>query len=317
AEIAEDGAFALTKPDGTSGLVSVGTVSEQMLYEIGDPQDYILPDVRCDFSDVIITADGADRVRVSTAKGAAPTPTYKTCATYADGFRTGMSLTFYGFDAAEKAKAFADAAFTRARRSLRLLNAADFAETSVEIIGAGSQIGATAAAADASEVVLKLAARHPTPLEGGVLLKEIAGLGLSTAPGLSGFQGGRAKPSPVMRLFSFLTPKEDVSIQIDVDGDETAFNAMTGVAHESARPSRPEPPAAPEDALTASVPLIALAWARSGDKGDKANIGVIARKPDYLPYLWAALSEDAVASRLAHFIEGGAENVERFFLPGA
>ena len=320
AHIRQDGSFDVIKPEGTSGIVNVGTVSEQMLYEIGDPQAYILPDVTCDFSEVQITQASENRVQVSAARGRPAPSTYKTCATYADGFRTGVTMSFYGFEAHRKAQAFAEAAFARTRKVFRKFNAGDFTETSVEIIGAESQFGAYGNPDEAREVVVKIAAKHPDMMGAGLLLKELAGLGLATPPGLSSFSGGRPKPSPVVRLFSYLSAKEDITISIDIDGDikQHQPDAKAAVRPiEIKRPSLPSPPDAIDDMV--DVPLIKLAWGRSGDKGNKANIGIIAREPVYLPYIWQALSESSVAKRLAHFIEtqNKEDAVLRFLLPGS
>ena len=320
AEISADGSFNVTKPANTTGLVSVGTVSEQMLYEIVDPQAYLLPDVACDFSEVRIVQSGDNEVKVSGAKGKPPPTHYKTCATYLDGFRTGTIMTFYGFDAAERAEAAAKAGIDRARAMLRRLNAGDFSETSVEMIGAESQFGSFGDGSSAREVAVKIAAKHPTPLEGSVLLKELNGIGLATGPGLSGFRGTPPKPSPVVRLFSYLTPKEDISIKINIDGAEEAFEDAPSPGFDAKSIERPAPPTEPSrSSETVDVPLVSLAWGRSGDKGDKANIGVIARDPVFLPYIWASITEAVVAERLAHFIEGETpeEKVERYYLPGS
>lgn len=319
AEISADGSFVVTKPDGTAGLVSVGTVSEQLLYEIGDPQAYILPDVVCDLSGVTITQAGADRVAVSPAKGRPAPDAYKTCATYRDGYRTGLTATFYGLEAHAKARAFCDAVFARARATLRRLNVGDFTETSVEMLGAESQFGAAATAYGPREVVAKIAVKHAEEIAGAVFLKELSGLGLATPPGLSGFQGSRAKPSPLVRLFSYLTPKAEIDIAVELDGAAETVRDAPGAQFDAAAIERAAPPPAPEAGPTTDVPLIRLAWGRSGDKGDKANIGIIARKPEHLPHIWAALDEAAVAEAFAHFIEGGADpaRVERYVLPGS
>ena len=171
---------------------------------------------------------------------------------------------------------------------------------------------------ESREVAVKIAAKHPEALGAGILLKEIAGLGLATPPGLSSFSGGRPKPSPVIRLFSYLTPKDSVDIQLEMNGETLTMQDAPGVSFDATQVQRPPPPYAPTD-TEIEIPLIKLAWARSGDKGDKANIGVIARKPEYLPYIWTALTEKSVAERLAHFIEGGGDPamVDRFFLPGS
>ena len=314
------GSFTVTKPEGTAGCVTVGTVSEQMLYEIGDPQAYMLPDVVCDFSKVEIVQTGPNMVQVSPAQGYPAPDHYKTCLTYAEGFRGGTSVSFYGFDAARKAQKFCDNVLVRANNILRGHNLGDYSETSVEIIGAGSQFGDFAPSHEPREVVAKIAAKHSEAAAIGILLRELTGLGLATPPGLSGFSGARAKPSPVVRLFSYLTPKGALPVEIDVDGKTIAFQDADGAAFDPAAIQRPQPPQAPDgqDAVT-NVPLIRLAWARSGDKGNKANIGVIARDPAYLPYIWAALTTDSVAERFGHFIAGGADaaKVEKYSLPGS
>ena len=121
-------------------------------------------------------------------------------------------------------------------------------------------------------------------------------------------------------LFSFALPKGAAKIQVEMDGAVVDVPDSQGVALDRATLNRPDVPASPADAIV-SVPLIKLAWARSGDKGDKANIGVIARKPEYLPYIYAALTEQAVADRFGHFLPAGATGksqtyVERYLMPG-
>ena len=318
--VASDGSFTITKPEGTGGCVTVGTVSEQMLYEIGDPQAYMLPDVICDFSQVEITQLGPDKVHISPARGYPAPDQYKTCLTYGEGYRGGTYVSFYGFDAARKAQKFCDNIFARANKILRGHNLGDYSETSVELIGAESQFGEFAAKDAPREVVAKIAAKHSEAAAIGILLRELTGLGLATPPGLSGFSGARAKPSPVVRLFSYLTPKAALTIEIDVDGKNIVFQDADGLAFDGATISRPAVPELPEKTNNmVTVPLIRLAWARSGDKGNKANIGVIARDPAFLPYIWAALTPDSVARRFDHFIEGGADaaKIDKFFLPGS
>ena len=319
-DIGADGSFTLRKPEGTGGMVTVGTVAEQMVYEIGDPQAYLLPDVCCDFSGVEMEQTGRDRVRVTGARGRPAPPDYKVSATWADGFRAGGYFTFTGRNAAGKAQVFAEAAISRARAALRGRNLGDFTETGVEVIGAGSQYGAAAGSADAREVVLKLAARHPEAAGVGLLLREASGLGLATPAALSGFSGTRPRPSPVVRLFSFLAPKTEVALSIEVDGVPIPYAepVTEGVPEEPVRPPPPgDPGADAEPAGLVAVRLEDLAWGRSGDKGDKANIGVIARRADYLPWVWRSLTEERVAETFAHFLDGAAAKpVERFLMPG-
>jgi len=321
AAIKPDGSFVCSKPEGTGGLVSVGTIAEQMVYEIGDPQAYILPDVVCDFSKVTLTEIGENLVEVKGATGLAAPDSYKVCSTYADQFRGGTTMSFYGFDADKKANKLAAAIFTASRRTLKMVGLPDYTETSVELIGAESQYGVNAAVTNCRELSMKIAVKHSDPAGIGILLKECVGLGLATPPGLSGFAGARPKPSPVVRLFSFALPKGSLKIQIEMDGTYIDCPDTTGTALKRDLIERPQAPSAPLDSNTVHVPLIKLALARSGDKGNKANVGIIARQPEYLPYIYAALNEQAVAERFAHFLPEGATQqslcyVERYLMPG-
>lgn len=307
AEVAADGAFDVTKPEGTTGLVSRASVAEQMLYEIGDPQAYALPDVICDFSEVEITETGADRVAVTGAKGRAPSGKLKVCATYVDGFRAGYLFQFNGRDAGRKARAFAEAGLKRARERLRALNAPDFADTCIEVTGGRPGDDAY------EEVLVKTAVRHGDAKAVGLFLKETMGAGLATPPGLHAFTGaGRPKPSPVVRLFSCLTDSGTPEVSVAVEGEDIAYQHPSVPAPELAPPPHVAPIADGADLI--EVPLEALAWARSGDKGDKANVGVIARDPAFLPYIWAALDDAAIREGLRGFAKGG---IDRFYLPGS
>ncbi len=245
AEISADGSFVCSKPDNTGGLVSVGTVSEQMLYEIGDPQAYMLPDVVCDFSTASIEEIGANRVRVSGATGRPAPDTYKVSATYADEFRGGTYMSFYGVDADKKARALGEAVFEAARNTFNAFGLPDFSETSIELMGTESQYGDFSEVKNAREVVMKIAVKHPEMTGIGILLKEAVGLGLATPPGLSGFAGSRPSPSPVVRLFSCTVPKAQVKVQILLGDDTTDCDEVHGEVLDSAGIARPiEPPAA-------------------------------------------------------------------------
>ncbi|MEA2832075.1 MAG: hypothetical protein QOG66_277 [Methylobacteriaceae bacterium] len=327
ADISPDGSFILSKPEGTGGLVNFATVAEQMLYEIGDPRAYILPDVTCDFSDVRIDEIGPDRVRVSNAKGLRPTNTYKVSATYQDGYRVGAYLTIGGIDAARKGEKVADAVIRRCGTILQAMNAAPYTETSVEMLGAEASYGRHSRARASREVVLKLAAKHPEPKPLELLVRELTSSGTSMSPGITGMGGNRAKVSPVVRLFSCLVPKDKVPIAVEMDSERKELpngaphpeEPRSGVSKDvAAAPANDTPfetiaPQSPQDEGGVTVPLIALAWARSGDKGNDCNIGVIARKPEYLPIIRKAITPQAVADYFAHHLEG---EVERYDVPG-
>ncbi|TDG15759.1 DUF1446 domain-containing protein [Seongchinamella unica] len=317
AEIEASGRVTITKPEGSGGAVTVGTVAEQMLYEIGNPQAYLLPDVACDFSGVTLEQTGPDRVSVTGARGLGAPLGYKVSATYADGFRGGHIWTLYGRDADRKAEKFAETLFQRCRMVLEQAGLPDFTETCVEIIGAESQFGAARRVGPVREVDIKIAAKHPSPKGIGVLLKEMVGMALTAPPGLTGFAGARPKPSPVVRLFSMIVAKEELDISVDVEGQvatlqdevQTAYDPDATVAHQ-----------APEEEVgsdAVAVSLESLAFGRSGDKGNKANIGIIARHPEFVPFIAAQLTVGRVSEYFAHFLEPEqSAPVQRFYLPG-
>lgn len=309
AEISADGAVVLTKPDGTTGIVSPASVGEQMLYEIGDPQAYILPDVVCDFSDVTLEQVGDQRVTVQGARGWAPTGQLKVSATWANGYRAGYVFQFNGAGARQKAEAFARMGLERARDRLRALQAPDYSEVCVETFGGRPGEGAY------EEITLKAALRHKDARAVGLFLKELIGAALATPPGLHGFTGaGRPKPSPVVELFSLLADEDDVQPVVSVDGRDIGYVSPV----RAAGPTKAGTPAEPEvvDLKAPGLverPLEQLVWARSGDKGDKANIGVIPRHPELLPWIHAGLDD----GRLREVFGLAPDSrVERYFLPG-
>ena len=313
AHIESDGNFEITKPKNTGGIVSVGSVGEQLLYEIGDPQAYLLPDVTCDFSNVKIEQIDRERVRVSGAVGHPPTDTYKVCATFEDGWRGGAVWFFYGDKAPVRAEKFAQMGINRAKRKLRSLNAPDFTEIVVETVGNEQEFGTFAnTQINSRSVAVKIGAKHPMAEGIGCLLKEVTGTALATPPGLSGFAGSRSRPSPVFKLFSFALDKSNLPITIEVEGNRHQLEEQQQIF-----PSTYTAPAvAPECTFNGplvSVPLVKLAFARSGDKGDKANVGILPRKKEFGPWIWATLSEKNVKERFAHYNKG---DIERFYMPG-
>ena len=318
AEINGDGSFVITKPAGTGGCVTIGSVGEQLLYEIGDPAAYELPDVICDFTEVSLEQVGIDRITVKGARGRGVPECYKASITWADGWRVGMVGFYVGAQAADKARIFADEAIQRARRKLSAMSALDYVDVSVEVIGDESHWGESARYVRSREVAVKIACRHEDRRATDLLMRELAGVGLGAPPGFCAFAGTRPKSSPVIRLFSVLVDRKLVDIQVHNAEQSVPFN-MEMSAELLTSPqvvgSASEFPAMPDtDANLVEVPLEQLAWARSGDKGDKANIGVMARKSDFFPWIVAILTESYVASRFSHFM--ASSEIDRFILPG-
>jgi len=318
AEVASDGTFVLGKPDGTGGLITPATVAEQMLYEIGDPRAYVVPDVVCDFTQARYRQVGKDRVRVSGAKGSPPTDTYKVSTTWPDGYKFSSIFLIGGREAAAKGRHSAEAIVKKTRRLLAEKGMADFRDVSIEVIGSEATYGPHSRAAASREVVVKIAAKHDRREALSLLGREIAPMSTGGVVGFAGgFGGGRASPSPVIRMFSCLVAKNLVPVTIELDdGKRIAMQegARSGGFNVADLPAEAPPaPPLPASAPAETVPLMALAYGRSGDKGDNANIGIFARRPEYQSILDSEVTEEAVARYFAHRING---KVTRWRLPG-
>lgn len=313
AECEADGSFVVSKPEGTGGLVTMATVAEQMVYEIGDPRQYMLPDVVCDWTQVAIKQIGENRVEVSNAKGLAPSAEYKVSATYMDGFRATGMLMVGGIDAAKKAHTVANAIIERCNEIFAAMQLGPFSEVNIEALGAEDTYGAHARTGSTREVFLKMGVKHPDKKALVIFSGEIAPAATGMTPGITGYFGGRPKVSPVIRLFSTRIAKADVPITVDLGEGKQDIVINADGGFDASQVAEQAEIANPEGENLVEVPLVQLAWGRSGDKGDHANIGIIAREAAYLPWIRAALSTDAVKSYFSHICEG---DVFRWELPG-
>ncbi|MGP0012471.1 acyclic terpene utilization AtuA family protein [Pseudomonas sp.] len=314
-EVSADSHFIVSKPEGSGGLVTPLTVGEQLLYEIGDPRAYLLPDVICDFTRVRLVQQAANRVSVSGARGSAPTAQYKVCATYPDGFRCTASCLMAGIDAVAKARRVSQAILDKTTEMLRARGWPPYSEVSGELLGSEATYGPHGRRQDSREVVIKLAVRHPERQALLLFSREIAQAATGMAPGLTGILGGRPTVSPLIRLFSFLIDKNACTLSVHLDGQAHAValpspSALQAVA-EDLQPPRPQGRA------EANVPLVKLAVARSGDKGNHSNIGVMARHPEYLPWIAEALTPAVVVDWMGHVLDPLHGRVERWYLPGS
>lgn len=316
-ECQQDGEFVVTKAHGTGGLVSKLTVAEQMIYEIGDPQAYFLPDVVCDFSQVELIDDGKNRVLVKGAIGYPATDQYKVSATYLDGYRAVYTQLLTGFDVLKKAQLTADAILERCRALLSEQGYGDFKQQSINLLGANALWNPTHFAAPEAlqEIVLRMAVHHEKREAVALFSREVMGVILNMTGGrCAAGEAGRPKVSPVISLYSFLLNKTETSARVEVDGVELSYPSVAGVPFRSEQIERvSEPLGATDEGAMEEVPLLKLAVARSGDKGRFANIGVIARQPEYMAYISQSLTAESVGEWFSHVAKG---RVERFYLPG-
>jgi len=324
AECRSDGSFVLTKPAGTGGLVTPGTTAEQLLYEIGDPAAYVLPDVIADFSHVELTQLAEHRVRVSGARGRPPTMQYKVSATFQDGYRAVATVSIVGIQAAAKARRTAEALLARARLVFSERGLADFSATHVEILGAEASYGPHSQARSSREVLMRLVVVHADPKCLDLFARELGSVGISFAPGTTGIYGGRPKSTPQIRLFTFFIDKtmlasplvrvgsESVPVPIP-SGVPTAAGSDTAMAAPESR-AVADSRAAPDGAAELiEVPLIRLALARSGDKGDSVNIAIIARDRAYTDIIRREVTVARMAEHFRHLVDGP---IVRFEAPG-
>lgn len=319
-----DGSAEIGKPPGTGGLVSVETIAEQVLYEVGDPAAYRLPDVCADFSQVRLEGLGQDRVRVSGARGRAPGPQYKVSGTYEDGWRAVALIAIVGVDAARKAERTAAELLERGRRRMRAAGVADFTATHVEVLGAEASYGPASRARDSREVVLRLVVEHGDARALQAFARELGSVGLTGAQGTAALIGGRPKPVPVIRLYSFLVDKARLAAPVVRVGDDpgrpvelpsevaTAFDAGREASPISGDPEDRAPQGAMRDDVAGcvTVPLARVAHARSGDKGDASNIAVFCRRPEFVALLRGQLSAERVLAHFAGQVEGPATRYE-------
>lgn len=312
-EVLSNGEFIVSKPKGTGGLVTFGTVSEQFLYEIGNPSEYLLPDVVCDFTNVSIQSIGDDLVLVKGAKGSPPTNTYKVSLTYMKGFRVAGTLVISGMRSMEKGVIIANAIFMKTRRILEENNLEDFSDTSFDLIGTDSIYGPDKSKEDSKEIVLRLLARHPKKEALIIFSSELAQAVTGMASGVINYLGGRPPVSNSIHLFSFLIPKKDISIEVDIEDNKFLVEVETNGGYKELESRVARNKSIINDELSNTTTLINLAFARSGDKGDHANIGVIAREPNFLLFIQNALTNEVISKYFDHVLKG---SVESWDVPG-
>lgn len=213
AEASADGTFVITKHEGTGGRVNVPSIKEQLVYEMGDPHEYITPDCVADFTTVQLADDGNDRVRAFGVKGRPATDSLKVSVSYSAGYKAVGTLVYAWPDAYEKAKA-ADK-ILRARLDRLGL---EFEETLTEFVGVNATHGPLAGpvSGEVAEVQFRIGVRDHDRSAVERFTKEIAPLILTGPPAVTGFAGGRPKVEEIVAYWPALIPKSEITTNVDV-----------------------------------------------------------------------------------------------------
>ena len=325
-EVEEDGAFVLTKQSGTGGLVSPAVVREQLLYEMGDPERYLCPDATVDFSGLTVAAAGEGRVLVRGARGGPPPGDLKVSASVRGGFSARGSLVVGGPDVRAKTVALETAFRDRLRADCEAAGVPFPDEFRVDLAGAdAAQRGlADPAHLDPSEGLVRFASWSPArePLQ---VFRKLLPSFILSGPAALAVTGGAPAISEVVGYWPALVPRDRVPasvrvIRVSAGGTETVvgeetvrFEGPTAPANAPSAAGERSPTGVPAAGPLIEAPLGAVAHARSGDKGDAANIGIVGRSAACYEWLRGHLTAALVAEWVRDVAEGP---VVRHEVPG-
>lgn len=288
AELHADGSSVITKHPGTGGLVSVGTVTAQLLYEIAGPC-YPGPDVVARFDTISLAPDGPDRVRISGVRGEPPPDTLKVAVNYLAGYRNTMTLVLTGLDIEEKARVAEEAIWARVPKD-------SFDEVDVTLTEHGL-LRITVMDADRERA-------------GRAFSSAVVETGLANYPGFYGLTPpGPASPYGV--YWPVLVPASEVRPEVYVDGERIPLD-LDAPRGQPVADVPAEPETGPQGEPAVRMPLGRIAGARSGDKGGNANLGVWTTSPERYAWLDAYLTTERLKSLLP---ELAAYRVDRHPLP--
>ncbi|WP_169949574.1 acyclic terpene utilization AtuA family protein [Microbispora sp. H11081] len=327
AELHADGSSVITKHPGTGGLVSVGTVTAQLLYEIASPR-YAGPDVTARFDTIRLEQEGPDRVRITGVRGEPPPDTLKVAVTFLGGHRNTMTLVLTGLDLAAKARVAQEAIWARIPRE-------SFEQVHVELtpLVAGGGPGAGAADTETADTdtrglgaagtaLLRITVMDPDPRTAGrAFSSAVVETGLASYPGFYGLTPpGDASPYGVywpssVEAGAVLPLVSLDGLRVEVPHTPSHGRSPWPVVGEPAGGPPGEaavPPYAGDPLAGVTRPLGTVAGARSGDKGGDANLGVWVRDPARYPWLAAFLTADRLGELLP---EVRGLPIDRFALP--
>jgi len=322
-EARADGGFTVTKHPGSGGLVSCATLREQLLYEMGEPRSYLTPDVIADFASVRLAPDGPDRVRVSGIQGRPPTDLLKVSIAHAGGFKASGALIVSGPDARAKADLLAGTFWRRLGAELELAGLPALEAVCTERVGDDATHRGLTPPHRAAEILLRLSARSERR-EGLELFRKLLPAMILSGPAGVAVTGGAPAISELVSYWPALMPRSlaPASVRLlEERGGRLEPAAATGPLAWPATPGPVPAPAladaevfhGPAGQRSLRLPLMRIAHARSGDKGDTANIGLIGRSGAC--YAWMRDHIEA-AQVQAWFRDPCHGRVQRHLVPG-
>lgn len=336
-EFESTGSFVVTKHPGSGGLVSLQTVREQFVYEMGEPHNYVTPDVIADFTTMTLSEDGDNRVRVSGATGREPTDELKVSMALEGGYKSSGAIIVSGPDAGDKARCFADVFWARCDDELSRAGLSAFSATQTERVGDDAthrHLTPRYHPFQVTEVLLRLGARDDgadAKAKLQIFRKLLPSLILSGPAGVA-VTGGAPVISQVVRYWPTLIPQAVAPSQFALwtnhEGrvDEVYTSERLHWPETGGRIDQADVPGSADDnderavfgdtddgnAETIEVPLMAIAHARSGDKGDMANVGLIGRSAECYLWLRRHVSAELVQGWFGAIVRG---EVRRFAVP--
>ena len=307
-EARPDGTFTVTKHPGTVGLVSVHTVSEQLLYEMGSPR-YLSPDCVARFDSVILTQDGPDRVTVTGARGEPPPATLKVSVSLSEGYRAFGRLIVSGPDSLTKAQAVADILWD-------CVGGRDNYDDTATGFFAWNSCHPALTDTEPSELMVQIGVRDRDEAKinesfGPQIVPRVLG----SVPGITmPSDQGRPRASEVVGYWPALISRSRVPVRVVVGDDATELRADPPTGTPAAQPFVPAPvpvrPLPPGPSRPVRVPLSRLCLARSGDKGDTANVGLIARSAAVYRWMLETVTPEFVRAHFGDVCQGPVERCE-------
>ena len=303
AEIKKDGSFFITKHPGTGGLVSTGTVTAQLLYEISAPA-YLNPDVIAHFDTLNIEEISKDRVYVSGCRGSSPTNTHKVCINLAGGYRNGMEFILTGLDIEEKAQIITDALFNSVGGKEQ------FDEVSI-LLDRTDKINPNSNEEAMASLRISVKSKDPD-LVGRMFTAKMVELALANYPGL--YMGGAVRSGgPVLVYWPALIDSKHIKETVHIDGKEIDVMPTNQLnLEETYYQKQPVEMPPPPSGETLNKPLGELFGARSGDKGGCANIGVWAKNQNAFSFLNNYLTIEKIKELMPDISEF---KIDRYELP--